>query len=264
MTYMTDYYDDLEEMDELDEFYAYDEYDEDDFDYYLDEFDEDDEFLKDAWNWLTKKGSTQRRVALSAAKNALVGAGGGLGGTLGTAAGPAGTVAGTAGGSLLGGALAGLLPDQMDYLADLAVESYDEDEADEFLSALVPLAARLLPTAARAVRRVAPRLVSGVSRVARTLHRNPATRQMIRQLPNIVRNTTKDVTRQYARTGNISGKTAAKMLAKRTYEGLSQPTATKKRTPKSVLAQKRPGMTKRYSRSKIIRTPQGYCRCYYR
>jgi hypothetical protein len=96
-------------FDEFDDFDAYDEFDEfdefDDFDAY-DEFDED-EFLGDAWRWLTKKGSTQRRVALGAAKNAIVGAGGGLGGLLGGLAGPAGTVAGSAGGSMLGGALAG-------------------------------------------------------------------------------------------------------------------------------------------------------------
>lgn len=243
--------------DEFDEFDEDDEFDE------FDAFDEDDEFLGDAWKWLTKKGSTQRRVALNAAKNAIVGSGAGLGGVLGSAGGPAGTVAGGAGGSLLGGALAGLLPDQMDYLADMAAEADDEDEADEFISALVPLASRLLPTAARAVSRVAPRLISGVSQVARTLHRNPATRQMIRQLPTIVRNTTKDVAKHYARHGNVNGKTAARLLAKRTYQGLRKP------KPVKPLPQypARPQSTRPKSsgmRSRVIRTPRGYCRCYSR
>jgi len=271
--YEEDLYDDLayediegaadlyDEFDEFDEFDAYDEDDEfDDFDLY----DEDDEFIKDAWRWLTKKGSTQRRIALSAAKNALVGGLGAIGGALGgKKAGQAGTIAGGTGGALLGGALAGLLPDQMDYLADLAAESDDEDEADEFLSALVPLASRLLPTAAKAIGRVAPQLISGVSRVARSLHRNPATRQMIRQLPNIVRNTTRDVARQYAKTGRISGKTAARMLSKRTYQGLRKPKPVKRLLQRPPTRRPMPVRTKG-KRSRIIRTPRGYCRCYTR
>lgn len=251
-----DGFDDFDEFDEFDEFDGFDVFDEDD------EYDED-EFLGDAWRWLTKKGSTQRRVALSAAKNALVGAGGAAGGVLGSAAGPAGSIAGGTGGSLLGGALAGLLPDQMDYLADMAAEADDEDEADEFLSALVPLAARLLPMAGRAVSKVAPRLISGVSRVARTLYRQPATRQMIRQLPNIVRNTTRDVAKRYARTGNMSGKTAARILARHTYRGLAQPKPNRKILPRPLRPTPRPIRVPPKG-GRIIRTPNGYCRCFRR
>lgn len=261
MMHAADYYD---EFDAMDDYYLFDDFDDEDlFDYY-DGFDEDDEFLGNAWQWLTRKGSTQRRVALSAAKNALAGGGGAIGAALGTIGGlgPWGTAAGAAGGSLLGGAAAGLLPEQMDYLAEMAFETEDEDEAEAFLGALVPLAARLLPRLGGAVSRVTPRLISGVSRVAKTLRRHPATRGMVRSLPGIVRNTTRDVARHYSKHGNISGQQAAKYLARRTYQGLSRPNAARKRLPATPL-RRRPAPIKKPARTRIIRGPGGYCRCYY-
>ncbi|MGY6276570.1 hypothetical protein [Methylomonas sp. MgM2] len=263
MMHAADYYD---EFDDMDDYYLFDEFEDDDlFDAY-DSFDEDDEFLGKAWNWLTKKGSTQRRVALSAAKNALTGGGGAIGGTLATIGGlgPWGTAAGITGGSLLGGAAAGLLPDQMDYLAEMAYATEDEDEAEAFLGALVPLAAKLLPRLGGAVSRVTPQLISGVSRVGKTLRRHPATRSMIRSLPGIVRNTTRDVARHYSKHGTVTGKQAAKYLARRTYQGLSRPTASRKRLSGSALPVRgHPMPVKRPVRTRIIRGPGGYCRCYY-
>lgn len=269
MTYLTDYYDELEDMDEFDEdLYSLSEFDEDEFDY-LDEFDEDDEFLSRLSTWWKNLSPAKRKWAGRAARAAINVGTGAAGAYLGNRYG--GKAGGIAGGTLghgLGRLLGSYIPEDdleaMDYLAEMAVVTEDEDEAEAFLGALVPLAAKLLPQMSGAVSKVMPHLVSGVSRVARTLRSSPAARKMIRSLPGIVRNTTRDVARHYARRGNITGKTAAKYLAKRTYQGLKKPTATAKRAKKTIPGRLSRSLPKGYSSSRIIRGPQGYCHCFYR
>ncbi len=274
MTYLTDYYDEMEVLDEFDtfdNFYAFDELEGDDFDDldYLDEFDESDEFLGQLSSWWKGLSPSKRKWAGKAARAAISAGTGAAGAYLGNRyKGKAGAIAGGTFGHGLGRLLGSYIPedefDAMDYLAEMAVVTEDEDEAEAFLGALVPLAARLLPRLGGGVTKVIPHLVSGVSRVAKTLRSNPNARRMIRSLPGIVRNTTRDVARHYSRQGNISGKTAAKYLAHRTYQGLNRRTASARKLPKPITARKRLNVPTGYSRSRIIRGPQGYCQCYYR
>ena len=83
------------------------------------------------------------------------------------------------------------IPDAlMEHLGHAAAEAETEEEAEAFIGALVPLAARLLPRAASAVMRVAPNLIRGAAGAARALRSNPATRPLVRTLPTVVRQTT--------------------------------------------------------------------------
>lgn len=85
---------------------------------------------------------------------------------------------------------------EMEHLGYLAERAETEEEANEFLAALVPLAARLVPKAASLVSRVAPRLIRGAARLGRTLRRSPATRRLVRAVPTIVRQATTRLARQ--------------------------------------------------------------------
>ncbi len=280
--------DDMDEVDEWDDFDGLDEVDElDEWDD-LDELD-DDPFIGSIANWWRKQPASRRKVATQAARVALSGAGGLLGGSIGTRYG--GKWGGVLGGTLghgLGRVLGAYLPNNdkaaMDYLAEMAVQADDDADAEAFIGALIPMAARLLPSAARVASRVAPRLISGLSRVTRTLRQNPQTRQLIRALPNVARNVTRDVARHATRRGLPSPQVVGRYLANRTRQALSHPSAA--RPKPRVIAQvrrqgpiRRPGMGAmpprgRASmhpargrgrwRSRMIRTPRGYCNCYNR
>lgn len=255
MDYALDMYDD--------EFDDYDDYDD------MDAYDEDDEFLSQLSALWSRVPKQQQQWAKSAAKMALTTGGSQLGGYIGNRLG--GSWGKTAGGTLgygLGSALGNLIPEDemaaMDYLAEMAVQTEDDDEAEAFIGALIPLAAKLLPQAAGVVSKVAPKLIAGASKVASTLRRNPAARRMIRSLPGIVRNTTRDVARHYARTGQVSGNTAARYLARRTQQGLSKPGAAAPRAPAQARRRAAAATRSGYRSSRVIRGQRGYCRCYYR
>jgi len=209
----TEAYDELDTLEGWDSFY-----DEDDLGF------EDDEFLGRAWGWLTQPGSRQRRFALNAAKGAVQGgataAGTALGAALGNA--PGGATGGVLGGAL-GRGLAALLPDQMDEFAALAAEAEDEAEAEAFLGALVPLAARLLPQAGQAIMRVAPQLIRGLAGTARAVHANPAARQLLRTAGTVVRQTGADIARQVAQGRPVTGRMAVQRLARNTYRVMGSP-----------------------------------------
>ncbi len=222
---MEDYFDygDLAAWEEADEFDLFEE---------MEDYGEEDEFLRRAFQWLTQPiprqsgaGTTTRarRMALQGARAATVG-GSGLAGTLiGGLAGGVGAPVGGVLGTGLGQALASLIPQEMDYFAELAAETDDEAEAEAFLGALVPLAARLLPRLGGAVMRVAPQLIRGVANTARTLHAHPAARQMLRTMGTVVRRTGADIARQAAQGRPISGQMAARRLAHHTYQVLRDP-----------------------------------------
>lgn len=209
----SDVYDDFEELDALDE---YDE---------LDAWEEDDEFLGRAWGWLTRPGSRQRRVALGAARGAL----GAIPGIAGSAAKRLtggswwGEPVASGIGQVISGGLSQLLPQQMDHYADLAAEAEDEAEAEAFLGALIPLAARLLPQAGAAIMRVAPHLIRGVSNVARQVHANPAARQMLGTMGTVVRRTGMDIARQAASGRPVTAQGAVRQLARNTYRVMGDP-----------------------------------------
>src|SRR5438132_9262300 len=77
----------------------------------------------------------------------------------------------------------------MEHLGHAAAEAATEAEAEAFIGALVPLAARLVPRVAPMIMRAAPNLIRGVSRATRVLRANPATRPLVRAIPTVVRRT---------------------------------------------------------------------------
>lgn len=123
----------------------------------------------------------------------------------------------------MSGALGGLLPNQMDYFAELAADSADEADAEAFLGTLVPLAARILPQASQAIMRVAPQLIRGIAGTARSLHANPASRQLLRTMGTVVRRTGADIARQAARGRPVSGPAAVRRLAHHTHQVMRDP-----------------------------------------
>jgi hypothetical protein len=119
----------------------------------------------------------------------------------------------------------------MEHFGHAMAEAESETEAEAFLPFLAPLAFKALgaiakraaPRVLKAVRRVAPRLVRGSSRVLRTLRRNPRTRPLVRVLPTIVRRTAADVVRDVQRGQPVTPQRAAQQLAGQTQQVLGSP-----------------------------------------
>lgn len=194
-----------------------------------------------------------RRVGLRAARGALSGLGG-AGAALGRAVGGAqGGALGRDLGATLGRHVSGWLPQRefegeweyefegegevnpirrvypdalMEHLGHAAAEAESEEEAEAFIGALVPLAARLIPQAASAVMRVAPNLIRGVAGAARTLRANPATRQLVRTLPTVVRQTTANLARQAQQGRPVTPQAAVRTLARQTSRVIGSPQRT--------------------------------------
>jgi hypothetical protein len=113
----------------------------------------------------------------------------------------------------------------MEHLGHAAAEAETEAEAEAFIGALVPLAARLARKAAPHVARSTPQLVRGLSSVARTLRRNPTTRQLVRVLPTVASRTTRTLARHAAHGRPITPRRAIRTLAGQTAAVLSNPRA---------------------------------------
>jgi len=133
-----------------------------------------------------------------------------------------------------------IYPDaMMEHLGELAAEAETEDEAAEhFLPligmaaskllpvvarAIAPAAKKLLPKIARAVTRSTPRLTKSIGKVARTLHRNPQTRHLLKVVPTIARRTVGSVARQAAHGRRITPGVAVRTLAKQARRVLTHP-----------------------------------------
>jgi hypothetical protein len=185
-----------------------------------------------------------RQIGLRAARGALSGLGG-VGAAAGSALGGArGAALGRNLGSVLGRGLSGMLPQReyefeleeegewevnpirrvypqalMEHLGHAAAEAETEEEAEAFLGALVPLAARAIPS----VMRVAPTLIRGVAGAARTLRANPATRPLVRAMPTVVRRTTQTLARQAQQGRPVTPQGAARTLAQQTQRVISSP-----------------------------------------
>ena len=124
-----------------------------------------------------------------------------------------------------------IYPDaMMEHLGELAAEAETEDEAAEHFLPLVgmaaskllpvvaravaPAAKRMLPKIARAVTKASPHLTKTIGKVARTLHRNPQTRHLLKVVPAIARRTVGSVARQAAHGRRITPHAAVRTLAK--------------------------------------------------
>jgi hypothetical protein len=179
--------------------------------------------------WLAAPGSPQRRAALTLARQAV---NQGLPALLGQAGGQAASW------------LGGLLPQQeyeweselevspirkiypdamMEHLGHAAAETHSEAEAEALAGAMIPLAARIVPRAAPVLMRATPGLVCGVAGVVRSLHRNPATRPLVRVVPAIVRATAANIAQKTARGVPVTPQAAVRTLARQTLRVLGTP-----------------------------------------
>jgi hypothetical protein len=190
---------------------------------------------------------TLRRVGLAAARTAMRGLGD-IGGAIGGAPGTRGAAVGRRLGTQAAGLLGGLLPQSefeeefeweldgelspirrvypdalMEHLAHCATAAESEAEAEAFLGALIPLAARLIPRVAPTIMRAAPGLIRGVAGVSRTLRRSPTTRPLVRTIPTIVRRTAANIAQQTAQGQPVTPQTAVRTLARQTAQVLSSP-----------------------------------------
>jgi hypothetical protein len=111
----------------------------------------------------------------------------------------------------------------MEHFGHVAAESESEAEAEAFIGALIPLAARLIPRIAPTIMRAAPGMIRGVAGLARTLRRNPATRPLVQAVPTIVRRTVADVARQSSQGRPVTAQQAVRLLARQTNRVLSSP-----------------------------------------
>ncbi|HEU4324148.1 MAG TPA: hypothetical protein VFS21_13440 [Roseiflexaceae bacterium] len=217
-----------------------------------------------------------RQVGLRAARSAL-GQAGQVGAAVGGAISPGGARTGQVIGAHLGSMLSNLLPQReyegedeyetnpiariypdvlMEHLGHAAAQTESEAEAEAFIASLVPVAARLAPQAARVVGQVAPQLTRGLTSVARTLRSSPATRQLVRTLPTIARNTVRTLAQQSASGAPLTPAHAAQTLARQTQRVIGNP-------QQAVQAYRRSrAMDQRYHRAAGGRTPARLCpRC---
>lgn len=128
----------------------------------------------------------------------------------------------------------------MEHLGHAAAEAESNGEAFAFLAPLLPLAMKALPLAGKAlglgakkllpkvaakVVKVAPKLIKGVNGAAKSLRANPATKQLVQALPQIVRRTTVDLANQVAQGQTLTGDGAVQTLANQTAQVLGNPQA---------------------------------------
>lgn len=111
----------------------------------------------------------------------------------------------------------------MEYLAHAATKSNNEAEAAAFIGALLPLAARMVPQANPTLIRNSPDLVRGLTVVNRILRSSPATRQLVRTIPAIVRRTAGSINQQLAEGRKVTPQTAVRSLEHQAYKLLSNP-----------------------------------------
>jgi hypothetical protein len=127
----------------------------------------------------------------------------------------------------------------MEHLGALAAESESEDEAAEHflpligmaaskllplaVKAIAPMAKKALPRVIKAVTRVTPHLTRGVARIARTIHRRPGARPLLRAMPAIARDTVHSLARQAIHRRPITPRVAVRTLAQHTRHILRNP-----------------------------------------
>lgn len=117
-----------------------------------------------------------------------------------------------------------VLPEMlMQHLGHAAAEAEAEDEAEAFVGALIPLAARVVPRAGPTLMRAAPQLIRGVSRMTGELWRRPQTRRMVNAVPTVVTRTAR-VLAQRDRAGRVTTPQAAmRVLTRQAQRVLGDP-----------------------------------------
>jgi hypothetical protein len=181
--------------------------------------------------WMTAPGSSQRRLALSLARQALNRGLPTLRQTLGPDAAdwldglsPQQEFEAELEGEFEISPIRRIYPDAMlEHLGHAAAATLSEAEAEALASAMIPLAAQIRPKAAPALMRAAPGLVSGISGLVQGLRRSPATQPLVRVVPSIVRRTAASVARQAAGGAPATSEAAVRMLAQQTLRVLGSP-----------------------------------------
>jgi len=110
----------------------------------------------------------------------------------------------------------------MEQIAHEAATTHNEVAAEALVGSLVPLAmrvARSVPAAARAT----PVLTRAASRLAYGLRRSPATRQLIRVVPQILGRTARTLAASAARGRPIPPRQAVRLMARQTYRTFNTP-----------------------------------------
>lgn len=111
----------------------------------------------------------------------------------------------------------------MEHLGRAASEAESEDEAEAFIGALLPLAAKLVPKIAPMVMKAAPKLIKGMTQLTSGLRSAPQTRGLVKTLPTIMARTVQSLDGQ-ARNGRpITGQRALQTFARQSQRVLTQP-----------------------------------------
>jgi hypothetical protein len=95
----------------------------------------------------------------------------------------------------------------MAHFASMAAQTESEAEAEAFIGALVPIAAKLIPRAAALVARNGPTLVRAATRVVRQLRRSSRTRRLVKALPVVLQRTAQSLADQAANGQPIDANT---------------------------------------------------------
>jgi hypothetical protein len=121
----------------------------------------------------------------------------------------------------------------MAHLSRRASDAESEEEAEAFIGALIPIAARLIPRAASILARNAPTLIRGAAGLARRLRANPSTRRLVRALPVVLQRTAQSLADQSAAGRPVTPQRALRTLATMTGRVLQTP-ATRRRAVRAV------------------------------
>jgi hypothetical protein len=116
----------------------------------------------------------------------------------------------------------------MAHLSRRASEAEGEDEAEAFIGALVPIAARLIPRAAALLSRNAPALIRGATRIAQQLRADPSTRRLVRAIPVVLQRTAQSLADQSASGRPMTADRALKTLATMTGRVLATPASRRR------------------------------------
>ena len=111
----------------------------------------------------------------------------------------------------------------MAHLSTRAAQTESEAEAEAFIGALVPLAAKLIPRAASLLSRNAPSLIRGATRITRQLRRDPRTRRLVQAMPVILQRTAQSLADQAANGQDIDAAGALDTLSTVTGRVLAGP-----------------------------------------
>ena len=111
----------------------------------------------------------------------------------------------------------------MAHLSRQAASVEGEGEAEAFIGALVPLAARLIPRAATLVTRNAPTLIRTATTIARQLRRRPDTRRLVQALPVVLQRTAQSLADQATSGRPVTEATVARTLTRTAGRVLGTP-----------------------------------------